>query len=229
MEILDGCQCKCSWFFPGCITTAYGETKDNGNNQNTTKLKELFNRLLLELIKNVHLSSFLWSALSEGPYQTPPSLQLFAKQRPQTSPLHFLTSARGTQSPSQGNLWPPVAASAKDWAEIPLQAHPKLGTQGHCQGAKLLRAELGREESLGFPGPRAELKALESPPEAGRGPAPLFMGCARWCDRWEPSGACRIQPNVALFSWFINGFWGRQEFQQRGLRSKTVSKKFWAS
>lgn len=61
-----------------------------------------FNRLLLELIKNVNLSSFFRRALSEGPYQTPPSPRLFAEQCPQRSLLHSLAAARGTQDHSLG-------------------------------------------------------------------------------------------------------------------------------
>lgn len=80
------------------------ETKDNRNNQNTTKLNKLFNRLLLELIKNVHLFLFFMSSLSELPYQL---YNLYISL--QTSIVHpisllyFLTSAQGTQSTSQGN------------------------------------------------------------------------------------------------------------------------------
>lgn len=64
------------------------ETRDNGNNQNTTKLNKLFNRLLLELIISVHLSSFFVSSLSEVLYQILPPLHLFAKQNfPPNEPI----------------------------------------------------------------------------------------------------------------------------------------------
>lgn len=94
------------------------ETKDNGNNQNTTKLNKLFSRLLLELIKNVRLSSFFTSSLFEVPYQTLPSLHLSAKQHcPPISPpmwaYHtFWLQPKEPSPPPRGITdWPPANLS----------------------------------------------------------------------------------------------------------------------
>lgn len=77
------------------------ETKDNGSNQNTTKLNKLFNGLLLKHIKKLYLSSFFMSFLFEVHYQTISTS--LAKQRcPPNKPI-LLTSAQETQSTSQGN------------------------------------------------------------------------------------------------------------------------------
>lgn len=74
------------------------ETRDNGNNQNTTKLNKLFNRLLLELSTNVRLSSFFMSSLSEVLYQILPSLHLRAKQHcPPNEPI--MLSDLGLKNP----------------------------------------------------------------------------------------------------------------------------------
>lgn len=82
------------------------ETRDNGNNQNTTKLNKLFNRLLLELIISVHLSSFFISSLSEVLYQ---SYHLYISLQNRIfhpmSLLYLLTLAQRTQSTFQGNHW----------------------------------------------------------------------------------------------------------------------------
>lgn len=201
MEILDGCQCKCSWFFPGCITTAYGETKNNGNNQNTTELKKPFNRLLLELIKNVHLSSFFGSALSEGPYQPPPSPQLFAKQCPQRSLLHFLISARGTQFPSRGICDLLVSLSRNS---------PSASPWAQNSGTPSL-SKAGMKETLGF---TLQEFGTSSPKPWNH----LRLGKVLLPFSWAElgmSGVCRIQLSEALFSWFLNGFLRQREILPR--------------
>lgn len=105
------------------------------------------------------------------------------------------------------------------WAEIPLQPHPELRTQGLPGWAKLGWRKLWDSHVQEF--------GTSSPKPWNH----LRLGKVLLPFSWVElgmSGVCRIQPKGALFSWFLNGFRGREEFYQGGLRSSTVPKKFWA-